>query len=199
MSFVEVVTSMASILVIACSPYDPDLGDQPFLCGNGDPRCPDGYVCIERVNNDKVCERTGTAADAGGDGNLLCSRDAAFEPNETIETATVASIAADGVAPPVAAVICPDTERDTYRLSVATTGQNIRVEVTYQSSAGQLAVELLNSTGIPIRSATPTGNNPDKLRADFTNVAQGTYYGQVHGARNNYQIGFIVTSDTLPP
>jgi hypothetical protein len=132
MSLVEVVTSMASIVVIACSPYDPDLGDQPFLCGTSDPRCPDGYVCIERVNDDKVCERAETAADAGGDGNLLCSRDAALEPNETIETATGAAIAADGVAPPIAAVICPDTERDTYRLDVATTGQNVRVEVTYQ-------------------------------------------------------------------
>jgi len=39
----------------------PDLGDAPFLCNNGEPRCPEGYEC-----RGKVCVREGLgAADSG--------------------------------------------------------------------------------------------------------------------------------------
>ena len=33
-------------LYAACSPYSPNLGATPFLCGSGTPQCPDGYKCM---------------------------------------------------------------------------------------------------------------------------------------------------------
>jgi hypothetical protein len=186
--------------LISCSPYDPDLGGQPFLCGDREPRCPDGYLCVERVGSDKVCLREEVLADAGGDGSLLCSADT-LEPNDTIENPTLVPIPDAGETHMFTAVICPTEDRDIYRFSVDVTGKNVRIEVNYDSVAGQLAVELLNSTGIVIRTGTPTNNDTDKLRADFPNLAQGVYYGRVQGTGflNNYMIAFTVTANPLTP
>jgi hypothetical protein len=183
-----------------CSPYDPELGDQPFLCGDREPRCPDGYVCVERIGSDQVCQSEAAVSDAGGDGNLQCSGDT-LEPNDTIETATIIPIPDAGEMQMRTAVVCPATDRDIYRLNVDVTGKNVRVEVNYESSAGQLVVDLLNSTGISIRTGTASATNPDRVRADFTNLAQGTYYGRVQGMGmvNNYAATFIVTANVLPP
>ncbi len=195
---VATLVAVAAACTVGCSPYDPDLGAQPFLCGSDEPSCPDGYVCVERVGSDRVCRRSEDLADAGGDGNQQCSGDSTLEPNETIETATMV---AAGETQMVTAVICPEDDQDLYRLDVDVTGKNVRVEVSYDSTQGQLAVDLLNSTGTLIRAGTIVNNNPDTLRADFTNLAQGYYYGRVKGAgfRNNYDVTFIVTAGTLPP
>lgn len=196
----RVAQLLAASALIGCSPYDPDLGAQPFLCGDGDPRCPDGYVCVERVGSDNVCQRSADLADAGGDGNLLCSGDT-LEPNETIDTPTVVPIPEAGETHMLSAVICPQTDVDIFRFSVDTTGKNVRIELSYDSQVGELAVDLLNSTGVSIRTGTPVNNDHDKLRADFLNLAQGVYYGRVKGTGflNNYDLAFTVTASTLPP
>jgi hypothetical protein len=49
----------------ACSPYEPSLPGTPFLCGDQEPRCPDGYVCVGEPDGRKVCHREGTVPDAG--------------------------------------------------------------------------------------------------------------------------------------
>jgi hypothetical protein len=191
---------IAALAAIGCSPYDPDLGAQPFICNDREPRCPDGYLCVERIGSDKVCLREEAVADAGGDANLVCSGDT-LEPNDTVESPTLVPIPDAGETHMLTAVICPNTDRDIYRFNVDVTGKNVRIEVNYESAAGQLAVDLLNSTGITIRTGTPTNNDTDKLRADFANLAQGVYYGRVEstGFLNNYGIAFIVTANPLPP
>jgi hypothetical protein len=158
-------------------------------------------VCVERIGDDKVCRPDEAVSDAGGDGNVLCSADAAQEPNETIQDPTIVPIPDAGEMYMVSAVICPQADLDIYRLNVDVTGKNARVEVAYPSNAGQLAVDLLNSTGVVIRTGTPTNNNPDKLRADFASLAQGTYYARVQGMGflNNYMATFIITAGSLPP
>jgi hypothetical protein len=192
---------IAMFAAISCTPYDPDLGPEPFLCGDREPRCPDGYVCVVRVGADQVCQRDDVAGDVTGDANLLCSADAASEPNETIESATPAPIAETGGTHTATAVICPATDVDHYGLNVNATGMNLRVEVSYEAAAGELVVDLLNSTGLSIRNAAHVNDDAGTLRADFDNVAQGTYYGRVKGmgALNNYQITLTVTSSPLPP
>ena len=49
----------------ACSPYDPSLPSMPFLCGDQEPRCPDGYVCVGEPDGRRVCRADGTVPDAG--------------------------------------------------------------------------------------------------------------------------------------
>lgn len=192
---------IAATAAISCTPYNPDLGLEPFLCGSSEPRCPDGYSCVERVGSEKVCLRDDVVYDAGaGDGNLQCSGDT-LEPNETIDHATDVPIPEMGETHTVMAVVCPVSDQDLYQLNVDSTGLNVRVEVNYLSSLGQLDVDLLNSTGIEIRPGTPTNGNLDKLRADFLNLAAGVYYGRVQGMGmlNNYEVTFVVTGGTLPP
>ena len=189
------------LVTVGCNAYDPDLGAEPFFCGDSDPRCPDGYICVERVGSDRICQRSDIVGDAGNDGNLLCSADAQYEPNESIEAPTLLPIPEAGETHMLTAVICPAADLDTYRLNVDATGKNIRLEVTYESAGGMLAAELLNSVGVSIRMATPHNNDPDTLRADFDNLAQGTYFARVKGTGmlNNYSAKFIISAGALPP
>jgi hypothetical protein len=51
--------ALSTTLVPGC--IEPDLGDVPFFCNTGDPKCPDGYECIA---GQCVLEGLGAAADA---------------------------------------------------------------------------------------------------------------------------------------
>jgi hypothetical protein len=53
------------LLVAACSPYDPNLPAQPFLCGPSEPKCPDGYTC-QTVGTQLVCTTTAPGNPDGG-------------------------------------------------------------------------------------------------------------------------------------
>lgn len=60
---------LAGGLLPAC--IEPDLGDVPFFCNNGDPKCPDGYSCVgNRCVRDGVsvadAARPDTTSDTGG-------------------------------------------------------------------------------------------------------------------------------------
>ena len=58
------LAALAALAAPACSPYDPSLPRAPFLCGDQEPRCPDGYVCVDDPDGRKVC-RAADATDAG--------------------------------------------------------------------------------------------------------------------------------------
>jgi hypothetical protein len=196
------IAPLIAAAAIGCSPFDPNLGAHPFLCANTAPRCPEGYVCVDGPGSGEVCALPHAGPDGGGgDSGLQCDVDSDREPNDAIETATL--ISQTGATDPIDAVLCPDTDIDIYHLTVDTTGKAIRVDVSYDSSRGPLAIDLLNSTGLVIRSATRVGNDPDHLRVDFDNLASGDYYARVQamdaGFRSNYQVTFIVTADPLPP
>jgi hypothetical protein len=58
------LAALLAAALAACSPYDPSLPPTPFLCGDQEPRCPEGYVCV--ADDDRqVCRAEGTVADAG--------------------------------------------------------------------------------------------------------------------------------------
>ena len=197
------IAPLIAAAAIGCSPYDPQLGGHPFLCANTRPRCPDGYVCVPGAGSDEICALPEPGTDGGttGDSGLQCDVDSAREPNDSTATATV--IPGTGSADPLDAVVCPETDIDIYQLTVDTTGEAIRIDVGYDSSHGPLAIDLLNSTGLVIRSATQVDHDPDHLRVDFENLASGTYYARVQpmdsGFRTNYQVSFLITTGPLPP
>ena len=59
------IAALAALaLVPACSPYDPSLPPAPFLCGDEEPRCPDGYRCVTDRDGKMVC-RADAEVDAG--------------------------------------------------------------------------------------------------------------------------------------
>jgi hypothetical protein len=199
-------TTLASaalaLLTIACSPYNPDLGDLPFRCGQDEPRCPDGYVCDES-GTPAVCRSEGQASGAdarpssGDGGNLSCNDDSQLEPNDSITDPTITPIPDFGPDYElVALAICPDTDVDVFRFRIDVTGKNATVDVTYNSTRGTLVLDILNSTGVSIRQGAPAGGNNDVLRAEVANLPSGVYYARVGGAAgatNNYSISIKTT------
>jgi hypothetical protein len=56
-SYVRAVLTIGA--VASCTPYDPTLSNDPFFCGSADPKCPDGYACMQPVGTGSaVCVAT---------------------------------------------------------------------------------------------------------------------------------------------
>ena len=182
-----------------CNTYDPSLGQAPFRCGSSEPRCPRDYTCVTHSETMEICELLGLPdGGEGGDGGALsCADDSEIEPNDSTELATNTFIPSmhDSYRL-VGLAICPDTDEDFFMFEIDIAGKNLRADLTYQSSRGQLFMSVLNNMGTVVREAEAVPGMPDVLRADVANMPQGTYYVQVRAAvgfENNYTID-IVTS-----
>lgn len=190
------LTALAA-LAGACNSYDPDLGAVPFRCGTDEPRCPLGYTCVMYSADEELCEKSGAAeADAGTEpdagGAFSCADDGELEPNNAMGEATntfIPSLHENYKL--VSLSICPDTDTDVFLFEVDIAGKNLRADVTYQSSRGQLILEVLEDGGEVIRAGEAVAGMPDLVRAEVPNMPQGTYYVQVRapaGIENNYTI-----------
>lgn len=60
-----IALGLGLVALAACSPYDPSLPPAPFLCGDQEPRCPDGYTCVADRDGKRVCRAGDAAPDAG--------------------------------------------------------------------------------------------------------------------------------------
>lgn len=177
----------------ACNTYDPDLGPIPFRCGPEEPRCPAGYACVDYSAEEQLCESL--------DGDVFtCADDGEVEPNDLTTEATNTLIPAQGNTYRLVGLsICPDGDEDYFLFAVGATGGDLRADLEHEAADGQLMLEVLNAGGAPIRAAEAVSeDDPNLLRAQLTNLPQGTYYVRVRapeGIRNNYAIE-IVLSDT---
>ncbi len=198
----------AALAAAACSPYDPELGDTPFRCGTSDPVCPDGYACDTTAGGPTgVCVRDGEVVpDAGPDagqqadaGPLVCNNDMAIEPNNDIGSATTTPIPDQSEEYTlVGLAICPAGDVDVFRFRVDVTGKNITATASETvRSRGEIVVEILNGTGVPIATGEYNGANT-AVTAVLNNAAIGTYFVQVRGldtaTQNNYNRIFIQTT-----
>ena len=200
---------LAAALVLGCNPYDPNLGDRPFRCGTDSPRCPEGFSCVADEQNPvfEVCVREGASptVDAGEPGApdammgpFTCNDDSEIEPNDSTAAATTTPIPdqADTYRL-VALAICPAGDVDVFRFRVDESGRNIRVEVEYTQAQGQLVLDILNSTGVSIK--TGTQESPTLLSAEVANAPSGVYYAQVQAdpaiptTENNYNVEIITS------
>jgi hypothetical protein len=194
-----VIATLLAAAAAGCNTYDPDLGQAPFRCGSTEPRCPRDYTCVTYSEAEEICEILGLPdGGVGGDGGSLdCADDSEIEPNDTTELATNTFIPAmQDEYRLVGLSICPDTDQDFFMFQIDIAGKNLRADVNYQSSRGQLFMSVLNSMGTVVREAEAVPGMPDILRADVANMPQGMYYVQVRAAvgfQNNYTID-IVTS-----
>lgn len=195
--------AIAAAAASACDPYSPNLGDSPFRCGTDEPRCPSGYECVEYSATRQICEKSGPtdhpdARPGQSDGGPFeCGADAELEPNDSITDPTNTPIPEFGDDYELIGLqICPDTDVDVFRFGVEVTGKNAIVTVTYRSADGELALSILNSSGVAIQAGAPT-TNPDIINASVQNLPAGTYYAQVtakdSGVENNYDISFALT------
>lgn len=183
----------------ACTPYDPNLGAAPFLCGPMDqsPRCPDGYACLMQ-NNGEYCVKEGGSVPVDGR-PANCADDSQLEPNDTITNAFQTPVATQKNTLTFAGLaICPMGDKDTYSITITTANQNLEMIFDYDDGGAELQGSLLNSGGVPIANASPTTMARQK-RAYAPNMPTGTYYAQVYGPNsgtattNNYKLTINVT------
>jgi hypothetical protein len=196
---------MRNILVLAfalgaCSPYSPDLGVAPFVCGDTDPKCPDGFECqapMGSATGPMICVApNGTVPDAHTD----CANDSMLEPNDTTATAYDTGVAESKLSIPYAGLaICPAGDKDTYKVHITTEGQNLEVVITYDPNGAVLTGALLNAGGVPIAMASPVSGMEGVIRAYTANLPVGFFYAQVAGPTtgnlltNNYKMTVTVS------
>jgi hypothetical protein len=179
----------------ACTPYDPDLGSAPFLCGPMEqtPRCPDGYACLMQNMNEYCVQEGGSVPIDGRNAN--CADDTALEPNETIQMAYQTPVATQKMTVSFAGLaICPPGDKDTYSITITTANQNLEMLIEYDDGGAELQGSLLNSGGVPIANAAAVSGVNRQKRAYTPNLPVGTYYAQVYGPNsgtlttNNYKL-----------
>ncbi len=96
-------------------------------------------------------------------------------------------------APFAGLAICPEGDKDTYKIDVTTGNSNVEV-ITSWDSGMPVSVSLLNGSGSSINNGTSNGEK--SLRAFAANLPIGTYYAQAYAAattKNNYKITIKVT------
>ena len=187
----------------ACSPYSPDLGAAPFLCGSGTPLCPDGYACQSPqggsgTGSDGVCVKTGGVVPP--DSNPTnCADDSSLEPNDSIAMAWVTPVDTRKNFPLSSLAICPGGDKDTFSMQITVANENVEVLIDFDTAGAALQGSILNSGGTAIAQAMPVTGSPGHMRAYVANLPVGTYYAQVFGpasgsvTTNNYNLTINIT------
>jgi len=192
------IASLAGSLA-ACSPYDPNLGPSPFLCGPADqnPRCPDGYTCMMSGSAEYCLAPMGTVpVDAS---STMCADDSSLEPNNSIQQAWVTPVAQTKQMFTLAGLsICPMGDKDDYSITITTAMQNLEVIIEYDANGADLQGSILNAGGQAIANASPVSGMQGMRRAYTPNLPVGTYYASVFGPMsgpqtNNYKLSINVT------
>jgi hypothetical protein len=198
LSFVALATLVFG--TTACSPYDPDLGESPFLCGPAEQekRCPDGYAC-EVMTGGEYCLREGGSVPVDAS-TTNCADDSMLEPNDMISSAYQTPVATQKNTITFAGLaICPAGDKDNYAVTITTANQNLEVIIEYDAGGADLQGSILNATGTPIANASPVTGEAGKRRAYTPNLPTGTYYAAVFGpsmgqlTTNNYKLTITVT------
>jgi hypothetical protein len=186
--------------ITACTPYDPDLGPSPFLCGPADQaeRCPDGYTCT-MMGTAEYCLAMGGMVPVDAN-NLNCADDSSLEPNDMIAQAFQTPVATTKNTLTFAGLaICPAGDKDNYSVTITTANQNLEVIIEYDASAADLQGSILNSGGNAISNASPVTGMPGVRKAYTPNLPVGVYYAVVFGPpmgdlkTNNYKMTINVT------
>lgn len=180
----------------ACTPYSPDLGSTPYLCGEAEPVCPEGFACQDDGTGRQVCITTGGSVVDAAPVGFQCADDSLLEgagKNDTIQTAYATPVATQRNDISFAGLaICPEGDKDNYTINITAANSNLEV-ITSWDSGMPVSVSILNGGGTSINNGTSNGEN--SLRAYAANLPVGTYYAQAYAAataKNNYRIAIKV-------
>ena len=177
------------LALVACNPYDPNLGEIPFLCGTDPPRCPEGYLAIVLTGTRCECQRNDIAVDPN---QYECSDDPQESPtNDSLGTATETGVdGSSSQSKPFNAAVCPAADVDYYRLKSPTAGSVVQVTLTFDVKRSPPAVELLNSDGAAVVQGMSTVVGTITIG---TSVDQGTYFVRVTDEMSvNYRVSLAV-------
>jgi hypothetical protein len=186
-------SSLGAAALAGCTPYDPDLGDTPYLCAAQEPRCPDDYACLDDGVR-PVCVRKGMDPDAG----FPCASDGNLEPNNTLAQAYQTDV---GPGAPMRSFgplsVCPAGDKDHFQINITTVNKGINV-LTRWASGPPITCQLLNDAGVSISNGAAMGSNA--MRACATNLPTGVYYAVAlsqQDLENNYVIELTLVDNCL--
>lgn len=171
----QVLFGLLALGASACSPFNPDLGDDPFLCGTTEPRCPDGYAPIAVSSVRCECHRANPGVDAGP--SPSCNVDS-VESNDTLQSATLTNIGASTTDNYNNLTICPVTDKDYFSMNITRVGAVITVDVVFTVGGQAPTVDILNQSGVTVHPTIAAGQ-PGHVTATFTTTASGTYFALV--------------------
>jgi hypothetical protein len=198
--------AVAGLAFVACSPYSPDLGAEPFFCGSGTPRCPDGYACMGSGSGvgSALCVSTGGGKPVdGGNLNAMCADDSQVEGASRNDTISTAYALPDLSTRPSCQfvltnlAICPMGDKDNYSLVLSVDGKTIQADIQYDSWGSALQGAIANSGGTPIKTLQ-AGAGSNDVSGAATNLPAGQYFIEVFGPAaapgiNNYKMTVTMT------
>jgi hypothetical protein len=197
MKALSVSILVSASALAACSPFDPDLGPAPYICGDVEPRCPSGYTCQAAddpsdPNAKDTCVNGDTIPDGGNTG-FQCLEDT-FGQNDTKEGAFVTPVAGQNQMFAALTSLCPAADQDHYQINV-TTQSAIRVSTSWESG-NPVSVSILNAGGTSIGNATLKGDNENCVC--LKDLPTGLYFAKVFAGaqvQNNYRVEIkVITS-----
>jgi hypothetical protein len=187
-------------LGLSCNPYDPNLGETPFLCGLSDPKCPDGYTAVDISIGRCVCQLHPPSIDAGAEYQCTTDRNDVIERNDSVSRATDTGI--DDLHPtsrfPEVA-ICPADDVDVYKIAVSRAGSTIALIVAFDISRRPPSLGLLDKDGVPLPLSVDS-HLPGQLSASYLVSTAGNYFVQVAGAKTAPEaVNYGLTVTLTPP
>jgi hypothetical protein len=203
------LSCLGALMLAACSPFDPDLGNAPYLCAGQEPRCPESYMCLDDGAGRAVCVQPGgILPDAGPDGppgGFECAPDGMLEPNNAIGEAYQTDV---GINAPSRAFgpisVCPEGDRDHYQINLVAANKGIEV-ITRWETGMPVTCAILNQAGTSVNNCTAMGQNA--RRACVANLTtpgspSGIFYAVAFSPmshRNNYKIEMRVVDNCVQP
>jgi hypothetical protein len=187
---------LALLVVASCDPYDPDLGDRPFLCGTSEPRCPSGYVGVD-VNAVRCeCHRASIAPDGGA--AFECAPDPQ-ERNDSAIRATATGL--DAITPirSFNASICGAGDEDWYQVLIPVgPSVEIRVELSFDPDRRPAEVAIFDRS---LQELQPEISDPPGggMRIATITVNRGEHYIRITAAEEiNYLMRVLLRGIGTP-
>lgn len=208
-SLLLLLSCLGAAALAACTPFNPELGNAPYLCASQEPRCPESYLCLDDGAGTAVCVQPGgMAPDAGPDGppgGFECAPDGMLEPNNAIAEAYQTDV---GINSPSRAFgpisLCPEGDRDHYQINLTAANKGIEV-ITRWETGMPVSCSILNQAGTPVNNCTAMGTNARRAcAANLTTPGSptGIFYAQVFSPmnhRNNYKVEMRVVDNCALP
>ncbi len=199
--------SLGAAALAACSPFDPELGNAPYLCAAQEPRCPDDYTCLDDGAGRAVCvQMGGVLPDAGPDGppgGFQCAPDGMLEPNNLITEAFQTDVGTNEPGRAFGPIsLCPEGDRDHYQINITTANKGIEV-ITRWETGMPVSCSILNQAGTSVSNCTAMGLNARRAcAANLTTPGSpsGIFYALAFAPenhRNNYKIQMKVIDNCV--
>lgn len=191
--------------IIACNPYNPNLGNVPFKCGPDDKKCPDNYECIAYSAEEQLCEKVkdDSILDGGPEGSgLICNDDSAIEPNNTLTQAFPTQVAEQLSSFSLVGAICPNTDRDIFIVKTSASNSTLTASMSYDVDFAPLTLVLKSSQNIELGQGAIQSEDDDNVYVNMSvgSLNPGTYFVEVFSNStaieddNNYELDMNVSS-----